>query len=71
VPSHIRALGGFAAAQRHAVAETSATRVPVTQLWLWAAVLLCTTTSEVARRHGWERVRDELFHREVQAGMPK
>jgi hypothetical protein len=68
---HVRALGGFAAAHRHAMAEASPTRILVTQLWLWAAVLLYATLSEVVRRYGWARVKDELFHRAVQAGVPE
>jgi hypothetical protein len=64
---HVRALGGFAAAHRHAMAETSPARILVIQMWLWAAVLLYTTTSELVRRYGWTRVKDELLHREVMA----
>ena len=65
---HVRALGGFAAAHRHAMAATSPARILVIQMWLWSAVLLYTTTSELVRRYGWARVKDELFHREVRVG---
>jgi hypothetical protein len=58
---HVREQGGFAAAHRHAMEETSVPRILVIQSWLWSAVLLYATASEVVRRYGWSKVRDELF----------
>ena len=68
---HVRALGGFAAAHRHLMDETSLGRILVLQFWLWSAVLLFTTVSEVIRRYGWARVRNELFSRLVPATTPE
>lgn len=64
---HVRELGGFAAAHRHALAETTGARILVIQSWLWSAVMLYATVSEVIGRYGWAKVKDELFHEQPAA----
>jgi hypothetical protein len=67
---HVREQGSFAAAHRHAFEETSWPHILVLQAWLWSAVLLYATLSEVIHRYGWPRVKDELFRGRSTAAPP-
>jgi hypothetical protein len=66
----MHAAGGFAAAHRQAMAEVTVGHIVVVQMWLWSAVLLYATGSEVARRYGVARVRQALFGPAPRPGAP-
>jgi hypothetical protein len=66
----LRKTGSLGEAARQLVEETSLAHTVVLQIWLWTSVLVFTVAAQVIARVGVERVRDELFHREVPPARP-